>query len=62
MRCAAIDRYCLPTGPTAANLPHTTAAAQDGTDRETDGQTDRWTPDSFIDPALHSMQADNSVV
>jgi len=31
--CAAIDQYCTPAGPPAANLPH--AVEQD----ETDGQT-----------------------
>jgi len=39
MHRAAIDRYCMPTGPTAANLPHATAVAQDGPDRQTDGRT-----------------------
>ena len=29
----------MPTGPTAANLPHATAVAQDGPDRQTDGRT-----------------------
>jgi len=39
--CAAVDRYLLPTGPTAANPPQ-----QSG--------TDRWTPDSCID-LLHVL-------
>jgi len=33
----AIDRYHLPTGPTAANPQHAAAASIDGTDRQTDG-------------------------
>ena len=33
---AAIDRYLLPAGLTAANPPHAPAVAQDGTDRRTD--------------------------
>jgi len=37
---AAIDRYLLPAGLTAANPPHAPAVAQDGTDRRTDGRTD----------------------
>jgi len=38
-RRAAIDRYCLIAGPTAANPSHTAAMAQDGTDRQTDRRT-----------------------
>jgi len=34
-RRAAIDRYRLPTGPTAANPPHADAAGE--WDRQTDG-------------------------
>jgi len=37
-RRAAIDRYRLPAGPTAANPPHVAAAGR--WDRQTDGQTD----------------------
>jgi len=37
MRRAAIDRYRLPSGGTAANPPHTAAAEQNGTDRRTEG-------------------------
>jgi len=39
---AAINRYLLPAGPTAANLPHT-AAAVDSWDRQMDRQPDRRT-------------------
>ena len=35
---AAIDRYLLPAGPTAANPPHATAEGE--WDRQTDGRTD----------------------
>jgi len=35
-RRAAIDRFCLPAGPTAANPPHAVAAAQNGTEGQTD--------------------------
>jgi len=35
-RAAAIDRYLLPAGPTAANPPNAVAAV-DSWDRETDG-------------------------
>jgi len=48
---AAINRYLLPAGRTAANPPQW--RANDGRD----GQTDRGTLDSFIHPALHTMQA-----
>jgi len=34
-RRAAIDRYRLSAGPTAANPPHAAAAAQRNTDRQT---------------------------
>ena len=37
---AAIDRYRLLAGPTAANPLHAAAAAQNGTDRQTDRRTD----------------------
>jgi len=43
--CVAIDRYCLPSGPTAANLQQ----------QQSEG-TDRRTQDSFIDPAAHCGQ------
>jgi len=36
---AAVDRYFLPAGHSAANPPHA-AAAVDRRDRQTDGQTD----------------------
>jgi len=36
---AAVNRYLLPAGPTAANAPHA-AAAVDSWDRQTDRQTD----------------------
>jgi len=39
---AAIDRYLLPAGPTAANPPQR-RARPDGTDGQTDRQTDRPT-------------------
>jgi len=35
-RRAAIDRYRLSAGPTAANPPHAVAAAQDEADKQTD--------------------------
>jgi len=44
---AAVDRYLLPAGPTAANPPHTAAA----------GKRDRQTPCHYIDPAPHTMWA-----
>ena len=33
---AAIDRYLLPAGPTAANPPHADAVVDSSTDRRTD--------------------------
>ena len=48
---AAIDRYLLPAGPTAANLPHAAAAGE--WDRQTDGRT----PYRFIDPVPHTVRA-----
>jgi len=44
---AAVDRYLLPVGPTAANPQQQRAAAR--LDTRTDGRT----PDRFIDTALH---------
>jgi len=38
---AAIDRYLLPAGPTAANPPH--AAAESELDRQTDGHSTAYT-------------------
>ena len=38
---ATIDRYLLPTGPTAANSRHDAAVGE--WDRRTDGQTDEET-------------------
>ena len=46
---AAIDRYLLPAGPTAAIPPHVAAAGE--WNRQTDGQTDGRTPDRSVDPA-----------
>ena len=52
--CAAIDRYLLPDGPTAANPPQWLAVAEWREDRWI---KNRWAPDSFTDPAPHTMQA-----
>ena len=49
---AAIDRYLLPAGPTAANPPHA-AAASNGWDRQTDTVRHR----TIIYTMLHAMQA-----
>ena len=49
---AAIDRYLLAAGPTAANPPQRRAAGEWG-----DGRTDWRTLDSCIDPAPHTMPA-----
>ena len=49
---AAINRYLLASGPTAANpLQRRGVAGRDGTDTRTDGRTH----DSCIDPAPHTM-------
>ena len=45
---AAIDRYLLAAGPTAANPPHAAAAGE--RDRQTDGRT----PCRYVDPAAHT--------
>jgi len=56
---AAINRYLLAAGPTAANpQQQCMEAGWDGrTDRQTAERTDRWmdggTQESFIDPALY---------
>ena len=50
---AAIDGYLLPTGHSAANLLQATAAV-DRWDRLMDGQTDRRTPNRYIDPSPHT--------
>ena len=49
---AAIDRYILPAGPTAANPPHDAATG------ERDGQTDRRTAYRFIDAARYSVRVE----
>ena len=52
----AIDRYFVPAGPTAANLPHA-AAAVDRWDMQTDGRTDTV---PFIDAvAYYANSVDN---
>ena len=54
-RCAAIDRYLLPAGPTAANLQQRVCRCVPVL-RQTDGQRDErtvgLTPDNCIDPAM----------
>jgi len=50
--CGAIDRYHLPTGPTAANPQHAAAASIAGTDRQIDGRT----PHRYTD-LLHTYYA-----
>ena len=48
---AAVDRYFLPTGHSAANPPATAAAG----DRQTNGQTNgRSTVRPYIDPVPHT--------
>jgi len=49
---AAVDRYVLPVGRSAANPPHAAAAVE-----QTDGRTDVRTPDRYVDPAAHTMRA-----
>jgi len=49
---AAIDRHLLSAGRSAANPPHTAAAV----DRRADRQTDRRTPDRYIDLAEYAMR------
>ena len=53
---AAIDRYFLLAGRSAANLP-VAVGAVDQWDRQTDRQTDGRTPDRYIDPAPRAMRA-----
>ena len=53
---AAIDRYLLLAGPTAANPP-SGVRWMGQTDRQTDGQTDSWTSDTCLDPAAHTLHA-----
>jgi len=47
---AAVSRYLLPAGRSAANPPATVAAV-DRWDRQTDGQT----PDRYIDSVPHNV-------
>jgi len=47
---AAIDQYLLLVAPTAANLQHWVCCCGPML-----GQTDGWTRNHFIDPALHTM-------
>jgi len=47
---------CYPHPSSAANQPRI-AAAVNRWDRQTESWTDRWTPDPYIDPALHTMLA-----
>jgi len=55
--CAAIDRYILPSGPTAANpQPADKTGEWDRqTGKRTDGHTEGQTPYRFIHPAPHTM-------
>jgi len=56
---AAIDRYLLPAGHSAANPPAAVAAVDRWgrqRDRQTDGRTDAW-PLAYTDPVPHSMWA-----
>jgi len=46
---AAIDQYILPARRSAANPPHAAAAVD--RPEQTDGRTDGWTFDRYIDPA-----------
>ena len=50
--CAAIDPYLILPGPTASNLPHSTAVS------EWERRMDRRTRYRFVGSALHAMQAE----
>ena len=52
---AAIDRYLLVAGHTAANPPQRRATNQ-MLERWTNGRTYRRTPDRYIDPVQHTGQ------
>jgi len=52
---AAISRYILPSGPTAADLPPLPHAVQRAKHRRTNGQTDGQTPYRYVDPAVYTM-------
>jgi len=54
---AAINRYLLFAGPTAANLPHV-AAAVDRLDRQTDGRT----PYSYIVHVAYYSSSVNKII
>jgi len=56
---AAVNRYLLAAGPTAANPQQQHAAA--GWDRRTDRRTDGRTPDRCTDPAPHAGIVDNCI-
>jgi len=49
---AAVDRHLLPARRSAANPPQRRARASDGTDGQTDAQTD-----SLLEPAPHTTLA-----
>ena len=53
---AAVDRYVLPVGRSAANPPHAAAAVE-----QTDGRTDVRTPDRYVDPAAHTVGSVNKM-
>jgi len=63
---SAVDRHLPHVGPTAANPPHTAAEAQDGTDRQSDRQTDgrtaayRRTPYRHLDHAVYYANSVNN--
>jgi len=54
---AEVDRYVLPVGRSAANPPHATPQqmSNDGTERQTDRQTNGRKHDRYMDPASHSV-------
>jgi len=58
---AAIDRYLLPNGLTAANLQQRVYRSGPMLG-QTDGRTDGWTMYRFIDPAPHTMRAVQNIV
>jgi len=51
-----MDRYCLPTRPTAANPPHAAVAG------EWNRLTNRWTQYRYIDPAAYYASSVNKAV
>jgi len=60
MHCAAINRYCLLVGHTAANPLHVANMVQDAADRQVDKEADEHT--YHIDSAMYYASSVNKAL